>query len=1117
LLSIFAYDNLRLQGGAMMRLRNGAARPALLAAWLWAVWGPAFQARGQVLYGSLVGTVTDPSGALVPAAEVKITNRATNQTRTALTNEAGLYSFSNVLAGPYDMEVKAAGFRVLRRTGLEVVVNTVRREDVQLQVGQITDAITVTGGAVALQTERADVTTEIRSDAVTNLPIGGYRNYQSLINLVAGATPAQFQNAAISRPGRALTTNINGTNRNNNVTKLDGAVNMSVWLPHHVAYVAPTETIETVNVATNNFDPEQGMAGGAAITVVTKSGTNQLHGSVFAYHENQHLRARNFFERLPQKPKSIRNIDGFTLGGPIRRDKLFFFGGWESSRERVSRSGLFTLPLESLRRGDFSGYATTIYDPATGAEDGKGREPFPGNLIPLARQSAITRKIQALIPLPNQPGISANFYNSDVQQLDRDQADVKINWNRTASHTLWAKYSLMNAPASCQPAFGAAGGPGLCDVGSGKGDNRAQLATLGHTWVVGPALVIDGVLGYTRNRINVTPPLYGKNIGLETFGIPGTNGSDIRQSGMPTISISGYSPLGDTDSWNPAFQRDQTYTGSTNVGWARGTHDVRFGLEITRHQMNHWQPELGSGPRGGLTFGIGPTVLNGGPAGNLYNGYATFLLGLVTEAGKSVQWETMTTREWQYGFYLRDRWHIARRTTAVLGLRYEFFPLVRRAHTGIELWDPQSNIVSRGGLGGNPMNLGISTSRRLFAPRLGLTHRLTENTVLRTGFGITFNPMVLSRPLRGSYPMTIDASFPAVNSYQWFGPVENGIPLFSGEDPRAGAFPLPIRFSIRTLWRPDGRRKVDRGYIESWNFILERKLPGDFVLTAGYVATHTIRSFVDWEANNSPPGTGLAGAPFYQRFGRSASTLLFNGWADANYHSFQATFNRALRNGLMVKGAYTWSAAINMQDDDGWGGVPWNWAPAMRRNRARAGYDIPHNLHLGFVYELPFGKGKKIASQGWSSWLLGGWQANGIFYAYQGRPFTVSAPGTSLNSRYNAQTADQVKPEVTKLGGVGPGNFFYDPTAFAAVREVRFGTTGRNILRAPGVVGLDAGLFKQFRLRESLKVEFRAEAFNLTNTPRFGTPSSDVSSPTFMQILGAGGERQLRFGLRLQF
>jgi len=1101
-----------LQGKSCISLFAAVAVALLLALGV-----AAHKADAQVLYGSIVGTVTDPSGALIPGAECKITSKATNQSRTSVSNEAGIYTFSNVLAGTYEIEVKATGFKSMQKTGIEVVVNAVRREDIELQVGQVTEAITVAGSAVALQTEKADVSSEINVDAVKNLPIRGYRNYQTLIDLVPGATPGQFQNAPITRPGRALTTNINGTNRNNNVTKLDGAVNMSVWLPHHTAYVAPTETIETVNISTNNFDAEQGMAGGAAITVVTKSGTNQLHGSVFGYHDNQHLRARSFFELWPQKPKSVRNIDGFTLGGPIKRDKLFFFGGWESSRERTNRSGLFTLPVEDLRRGDFSAYATTIFDPATGTLDGKGRASFPGNIIPAARQSAISRKIQSLIPAPNQPGVSANFYNSGVQQLDRDMADVKINWNRTADHTVWAKYSIMNAPASCPSAFGEAGGAGLCDIGSGKANNRAQLATIGHTWVTGPNMVVDGVLGYTRNRIDVTPPGYGKNVGLDTFGIPGTNGSDIRQSGMPIVSISGFSTLGDADSWNPAFQRDQSYTGTTNVGWTRGRHNLRFGVEITRHQLNHWQPELGSGPRGGLSFGIGPTVLNGGPVGNLYNGYATFLLGLMTSAAKSVQWESMTTREWQYGFYIRDRWQISRRTMAVLGLRYELFPLLSRSHTGIEFWDPQTNTVSRGGLGGNPTDLGIATSHRLFAPRVGLSHRITEKTVVRAGFGITYNPMVLSRPLRGSYPMTIDASFTAVNAYQWFGPIEQGIPLFTGEDPKAGSFPLPNRFSMRTLWRPDGKRKVDRGYIESWNVILERQLPGDVVVTGGYVATHTIRSFVDWEANNSAPGTGLAGAPFYQKFGRSGSTLLFNGWADASYHSFQATFNRAFRNGLMVKGAYTWSKAINMQDDDGWGGVSWNWAPVMNRNRALAGYDIPHNLHLGFVYELPFGKGKKYAAEGWSSKLFGGWQANGIFYSYKGRPFSVSAPGTSLNSRYNAQTADQVKPVVEKLGGVGPGNFFYEPTAFAAVIDVRFGTTGRNILRAPGVVGLDGSLFRQFRVTERLKAEFRTEAFNVTNTPRFGGPSSDVTSPTFMQIRGASGERQFRFGLRLEF
>lgn len=1077
-----------------------------------------YRAEAQVLYGSIVGTVTDPSRALVPNAQIRIVNRETNQSRTAVSNEAGIYTFSNVLAGSYTIEVKAPGFRPLTKSGIEVVVGAVRREDIEVQVGQTNEAITVVGGVVSLQTEKVDVSSEINSKAVNNLPIGGYRNYQSLINLVPGATPGAYQNAAISRPGRALTTNINGTNRNNNVTKLDGAVNISTWLPHHVAYVAPAETIETVNVSTNNFDAEQGMAGGAAVTVVTKSGTNDLHGSLFGFHDNQHLRAWGFFEsRTPNKPKSIRNIDGFTIGGPIKKDKLFFFGGYESNRERVSRYGRYTVPTADQREGDFSAYSNTIYDPATGTIDGKGRTPFAGNVIPLARQSAISRKIQSLIPNPTEAGVSANFYNSDVQKLSRDQFDIKINWNRSANHTIWAKYSFMRGIGECNPSLGAAGGAGLCDTGSGTGYDRAQLATIGHTWVVRPNLVVDGVIGFTRNRIDVTPPNYGINYGLDTWKIPGTNGTDIRQSGMPIIGISGYSSLGDTDAWNPAFQADQNYNITTNVGWTRGRHDIRFGFDVIHHYLNHWQPELGSGPRGGLSFGYGPTVLNGGKAGVQFNGYSTFLLGLVTSASKSVQWETMNTSEWQYGTYIRDRWQITPRTTAVFGLRWELFPLLSRSHTGIEYYDPSTNTEYRGGLGGNPTDMGIGTSKKLFAPRVGLTHRITEKTVVRAGYGLTYNPMVLSRPLRGSYPQTIDASFSAVNSYQYFGTLEQGIPLFSGEDPKSGSFPLPNRFSIRALWNPDGTRRVNRGYIQSWNFILERELPGSVVASAGYVATRTVRSFVDWEANNAPPGTGQAGQPFKQKFGRTASTLLFNGWAGASYNSLQATVNRSFRNGLMLKGAFTWSKAMDMQDDDGWGGLMWNWAPVINRNYALSGFDIPLNLQMGFAYELPFGKGKKYLTAGLVSKLFGGWQTNGIFYSFKGKPFTVSAPGTSLNAVSNSQTADQVKTTVEKLGGVGSDARYYDPTAFATVTEVRFGTSGRNILRAPGVIGMDASVFRRFNFTERITSEFRAESFNLTNTPQFGSPNADASSVNFMKILSAGGARQFRFGMRVQF
>jgi hypothetical protein len=310
--------------------------------------------------------------------------------------------------------------------------------------------------------------------------------------------------------------------------------------------------------------------------------------------------------------------------------------------------------------------------------------------------------------------------------------------------------------------------------------------------------------------------------------------------------------------------------------------------------------------------------------------------------------------------------------------------------------------------------------------------------------------------------------------------------------------------------------ELKRGYVQSWNFFLERQLPGKFIASAGYVGTQTVRSFADLDVNAAPPGGATAGRPFFAPFGRTATTWAWNGFLSANYHSLQVAFNRQAADGLVIKGAYTYSKAINMTDDDGWAAIMFNHLPDFHRNRAQAGYNIPHMFQVGYVYELPFGQGKKYAGSGPARLILGGWQVNGVFAAYQGRPFTVSASGAALNAPGNGQTADQIKPVVEKLGGVGAGQPFYDPAAFAPVNQARFGGTGRNILRGPGVVNLDFSVFRKFLITESVTLELRSEAYNLSNTPHFANPASNVNAGNFMRVLRANeDQRQFRFGLRL--
>jgi len=1073
--------------------------------------------NAQVLYGSLTGTVHDSVGAVVPTASVTATNTGTGQSLNSTTNDAGSYTFTNLLPGSYDLKISAQGFRALTRSAITITANTVRREDVALELGQLTETVTVRAAAVALQTDKTDLHTELDSRDVTNLPLPRYRNYQSLVNLVPGATPGVYQNTIQAAPARALSTNVNGVNRNNNATRIDGALSVFLWLPHHTAYVPPAETIETVNISTNDFDAEQGLAGGAAITVITKSGTNDIHGSAFAFNDNSRFRARHFFN-TGRKPVNNQNIDGFTVSGPIRRNKLFYFGGWEANRERLGyTSPLLTLATEDQRRGDFSAYSTTIYDPRTGVADGGGRTPFPGNIVPLNRQSAITRKLQDLVPAVNRPGTVGNFTAAGTQKLDKDNFDTKINYNRRDGHTIWGKYSIMNADVACSPALGEAGGAPLCQGNIGDGVLRTQVATLGHTMTFSPTFLWDAALGWTRQGQAVTGFRYGDFYGLKTLGIPGTNGNgtDIRESGVPVFEIPGYTRLGSDTDTRPFFQHDSSFTMQQNFSWNRPRHDLRFGFEAVRHHLNHYSPDGGGGggPTGMFIFSQSITGLRAGPALTQYNSYATFLLGLPEEMRKTIQIEKMSAYNYQLAWYLRDRWSVTQKLTLSLGLRYELFPLqTRSGRGGLEGYDPNTNLVSLGGIAGIPRGLGISTSKKLFAPRAGFAYRLNQTTVIRSGYGIAYNPMPLARPLRGFFPLTYSNRFNSPNPFTPFRPIEQGIPDIVALDLSPGRVPLPPTALMRFI----AGDSLNRGYVQSWNFTVERQLPGQAIASVAYVGTQTTRSLADLDINAAAPGTGTAGRPLFARFQRSVETWAWNGYLSANYHALQVAVNRRAADGLLIKGAYTYSKAINWTDEDGWAGVSFNYIPHFPRNRAKAGYDIPHMFQVGFVYELPAGKGKKYASSGAAKWILGGWQINGVFASYQGRPFTVAANAAGLNAPGSSQTADQVKEDVEKTGGVGAGQFFFDRSAFAAVNQPRFGTSGRNILRGPGAVNVDLGVFRKFTLTERFTLEFRSEAHNFSNTPHFTNPGNNVNTGTFMQVLGATeDQRQVRFGLRL--
>jgi hypothetical protein len=580
--------------------------------------------------------------------------------------------------------------------------------------------------------------------------------------------------------------------------------------------------------------------------------------------------------------------------------------------------------------------------------------------------------------------------------------------------------------------------------------------------------------------------------------------------------VTGYETLGTNVAWLPIFRTDETITYSTNAGMNKGSHDIRFGFDLVRFRQNDWQPSVGGGPRGQFNFTGGETAVRGGASPNQYNAYASFLLGLPNSTSKSLQfYSPQTAREWQFGWYVRDRWQATRNLTLTLGLRYEFFPMMTRAGVGFERYEPSNNKVYIGRRGGNPDNVGIDVSKTLFAPRTGLAYRIGASTVVRAGYGISIDPNTISGGVQRPYPVAFSSDFNAPHTFAFVNPIEQGIPLFGGPDINQGVIDVPLTANTVTL--PGGR--LHRGYIQSWNVMVQQKLPWGLVGSAGYVGTQTVRQFGLLDLNAGRVGLGLAGRPYYAQYGRSVNTSLFDGLFSSNYNSLQATLNRSLANGLLLRTSYTFGKAITYTDDTpgaASGALLFNTPEMMYRNRAVAGYDRTHTLQFAWAWNLPSDWSKGAGAAGV---VLRNWQVNGTMSAFTGTPFTVTAAAASLNAPNNTQTADQAKTEVVKLGGIGIGNPYYDPTAFVPVTAVRFGNSGRNILRGPGVLNFNAGLFRNIRLSERFGLDVRAEAFNLANTPHFSNPAANASNPAnFMAITSALDDaRLIRLGLRLGF
>lgn len=1098
----------------------------------------------QALYGSIVGTVTDVSNAVVPMASVTITNVETGVTRTTTTNDQGAYNIPTVQNGTYNIEVKKEGFRTTRRERVAVSVDTVARVDVQVSIGQVSESITVAASAVSLQTDRAEVRSEMSSKAITEVPVPGQRNYQALFITIPGISPPSTPHSVPSNPSRSMQWQTNGNNTASNNTRIDGASATNVWLPHIASYVPALESIDTVSVVTNSFDADQGLAGGASVNVTVRSGSNEVNGALFHYHQGNWSKARNFFLPANQdNPKLVYNQFGGRIGGPIVKDKIFYFGSYEKTADHPYAGGLYTVPTAAMRQGDLSASSLPIYDPLTGNTNGTGRQPLAGNRVPSSRLHPTAALLMQRLPQENNPaptGIpSANYFATGSAAFDRHTVDSKFNFNINDRWTAFARLSWLGFDLLAPTAFGAIGGPPIAFGNPGVGYGSTWSGTLSTTYAFKPTFIIDSYFGYTLMDTNIEQPGLGPNRGRDELKIPGTNGTRFFESGYPGFGISGFSAFGSTENYMPYYRNDPQFQYVANANWLKGSHNIRFGMDLYYLRLNHTQPEFAGasgGAAGRLNFGQGPTQLrlaNGNVApGNQFNAMATYLLGLVDGGGRLLQVpEVYRTRTSMLSFYVRDQWQLSRKLTLSYGTRIEMYPMPRREDRGMERYDFATNEVLVCGLGSIPGDCGTKVKPAYLSPRIGAAYRISDKTVVRAGFGLNWDPWNLARPLRTNYPILAPYNL-APATLGWATTLTQGLPVLSvpavGE---RGRIPLPPNYAFNTT-----TDEFRRSYILNYNLTLQRELGAGFVGQAGYVASRAVRVSGRRNANAGQViGADRAGQPLFPQFGRAVETAIVGPAGDTDYQSFQASLNRRFSNGFQTGVSYTWSKLIGWCcNTDNNGGPLINATAYERLNRVPLDSDRTHNFQFTATYELPFGAAKPYVKSGVAAAILGGWQINTLTSFMTGRPFRVVSDGGSLRLPGSTQRADQVKPQVAKLGGIGRGVAYYDPFAFERVTEPRFGNAGFNSLRGPNFFNTDLGLFRTFRLGEKRSLQFRAEYFNWTNTPKFGQPSGAINNRLtnpdgsyrggVFEITGTdsggrepNGDRILRLGLRLTF
>lgn len=1105
----------------------------------------------QAVNGTIVGTVTDSTGAIVPSARVIVTEVNTNISRSAKTDANGYYSFPTLPPGTYRVRVEKQGFASAERNSVPLSVNTTVRVNLQLQPGQVTETVSVQSTLPLLQTDTARTGETLTAVQAEQLPLGNNRNFQNLLNVVPGATQSDRNHSRFFNPQNSLNNEVNGSSSLSNNFQFEG-VNDNERTGLLQVYIPPIEAIQEVDVTTSDYDPEQGSALGAVTNVIFKSGTNQFHGAAYEIWNGDKLNARNFFDfgtggQPFVKPKLVSNYFGGEIGGPIVKNKTFFFFDFLRTTDHESQFQRLGVPTVAMKNGDFSDPALSkIFDPQTGdvadclpggnaGNCGKGRTQFPGNMIPGYRIDPIMAKLLALVPSPNanQTAAGTQKYSNNFQETtgflqDNKSFDAKVDENAGDKDHISVRLSYMNPVTSQAPAYGSvAGGP----VGGGfQGTGTDATYSAGINWnhIFTPTFISQTRLGLNRYRNVANNSDYGKNSST-TFGIPGVNVSPFT-SGITGINGTGFSnPMIGYSASLPWVRAETDIEAVSNWTKIVGNHTFEFGGNLIRIRDDLLQEQTFS-PRGTFNFGSGQTALNGGPKTSFANNFASVLLGVPSQVGRDLPVYFPAYRAWQLFLYGGDKWQVNSKLTVNLGLRWAFYPpATPQFPGGFSNYDGATNSLVIAGIGGNPMNLGMRTKYRDFAPRIGIAYRLTQRDVIRAGFGISYQPFE-DNTYAYNFPVKQNNAF---NNLSSFGPaiLPDGTPATL-----AKGFPAPLVAAVPSngiipvntpLLRSQNYVVIPKNYVdpysESWNFTYERALPGQLALDIGYVGNRGVHIPLQYNLNAvmDPAfiGKGTAGRPYDQAYGIGSDINMYFAQVSSSYNSLQVTLNRHFNSGLLLTTSYTYGKALGYAEENGENSSGAAYYIDFRRNYARTDFDRTQMFKQSIVYPLPFGKGERWFHTGIANAILGGWEITGIWTLMSGSALNFGCNCLPLNTPGNSQSPELVGP-FKKLYGVNT-QLWFDPSAFAdptlLFGKPTFGNVGRYILSGPGFFNLDAAAFRSFNLTERFKLQFRTDWYSATNTPQFNNPNTTLGDATFGQVTGAGGSRSIDVGVHLIF